>query len=91
LAEGSVACLSEKAKNQTYNLEGKKPISVKDVAETIKKLIGDVSIEYRPARPGDYEGKIVSSKKVRDELGWEPKIDFEEGIRRYLNWYKENI
>ena len=34
------------------------------------------------------EGKIVSANKAKKELEWEPKIDIEEGIRRYIEWYK---
>ena len=61
------------------------------MAETVKKLVGNVNIEYREARPGDYEGKIVSAEKARKELNWEPKVDLKEGIARYIRWYKENI
>ena len=89
LAEGNVAALKDVAKNKTYNLEGIRPITVKEVAETVKKLVGDVEIEYKEERLGDFEGKIVSAEKAKKELGWEPKVDLEEGIRRYIEWYKE--
>ena len=91
LAEGNVAALKDVAKNKTYNLEGMRPITVKEVAETVKKLIGDVEIEYKEERPGDFEGKKVSAEKAKRELGWEPKVDFEEGVRRCIKWYEENI
>lgn len=91
LAEGNVAALKEVAINQTYNLEGNRAVAIKEIAETVKKLVGDVRIEYKEARPGDYSGAIVSASKARKELGWEPKIDFEEGVRRYIKWYKETI
>ncbi len=91
LAEGNVAALQEAAINQTYNLEGMRPVSIKEVAETVKKLVGDVDIEYKEARAGDYEGKIVSGDKAKKELGWQPRVDFEEGIRRYIEWYKESV
>ena len=45
----------------------------------------------REARPGDYRGKIVSSDKAKKELGWEPKVDIEEGIKRYIDWYKKHM
>ena len=90
LAEGNVAALKEVAKNETYNLEGLRPITVRVVAETVKKLIGNVEIEYKEERPGDFEGKDVSAEKVKKELGWEPKVDFEEGVKRYIEWYKQN-
>jgi len=91
LAEGNVAALKEIAKNQTYNLEGMRSITVKEVAETVKKLVGDVEIEYKEERPGDFEGKIVSAEKAKKELGWEPKVDFEDGVRRYIEWYRRNV
>ena len=89
LAEGNVATLKDVAGNKTYNLEGMRPITVKEVAETVKKLIGDVWIEYKEERPGDFEGKIVSAEKAKRELGWEPKVDFEGGVRRYIEWYRK--
>ena len=49
----------------------------------MKKLIGDVEIEYKEERPGDFEGKVVSAEKAKRELGWEPKVDFEAAVERY--------
>ena len=90
LALGNVAALKEIAKNQTYNLEGIRPVTIKEVAETVKKLLGNVAIEYKEARAGDYEGKVVSAEKAKRELGWEPQVDLEEGVARYIQWYNEN-
>jgi len=91
LAEGNVSALKKVAINQTYNLEGASPITIREIAETVKKLIQDVNIEYIEARPGDYGGKIVSANKAKKELGWEPEVDFEEGMRKYIEWYKGNM
>ena len=91
LAAGNVAALSSVAINQTYNLEGPRPISVLEVAETVRELVGyraghHVEIENTPARPGDYKPKIISSKKALAELSWRPEIDFSEGARNYFKW-----
>ncbi len=94
LAEGNVATLRTEATNETYNLEGMRPVTIKEVAETVKKLLSnvtDVTIEYKEARPGDYGGKIVSIDKAKMELAWEPKVDFEEGMRQYIEWYKSSV
>ncbi len=91
LAEGNVAALKDVANKQTYNLEGKRPISVKEVAETVQKLVGNVRLEYEEVRAADFQGQSVSYQKTKKELGWEPKVDFEEGARRYIEWYKVNV
>ena len=90
LAVAHVLALGDRAENQVYNLEGSQKITLRTVAETINKLFGgNLRINYVPARPGDYSGKEVSAEKAREELGWEPKIDFEEGMRRTIEWFTE--
>ncbi len=91
LAEGNVAALQEVATNQTYNLEGIRPVTIKEIAETVRKLVGNnVAIEYKESRPGDYSGALVSAQKAKNKLGWQPKINFEEGLGRYIEWYRHN-
>ncbi len=91
LAAGNMAALKDVAINKTYNLEGKRPVTVKEVAETVQKLVGGVKIEYEEARTADFQGKAVSSEKAKRELGWELEVDFEEGARRYIRWYEEFV
>jgi len=89
LAEGNVLALKPMAKNKIYNLDGKEKITIRQIAETIQKILGAVKIEYVPARPGDFSGKEVSNRKAFEELGWEPRVSFEEGVSRYIKWYQE--
>jgi len=89
LAEGNVLGLKTAAKNKIYNLDGKEKVTIKQIAETIKKILGNVKIEYTPARPGDFSGKEVNSELAKSELGWEASTTFEEGVRKYIAWYKE--
>jgi len=89
LAEGNVAALQKIAENKIYNIDGQRPISVKEVAETVQNLVGNVGIRYVPSRPGDFGGKKVSSERAKRELKWEAKTSFEEGVRKYISWYKE--
>ena len=74
--------------NEVINLEGPRNISVKEVADTVNKLFdGNVDINYVDARPGDYAGKIVSNEKSKNLINWEPKVDFKDGSKRFLEWY----
>lgn len=89
LAEGNVLALKSIAKNKIYNLDGSEKVSIKQIAETVQKIIGDVKIEYMLARPGDFSGKEVSSQLAKKELGWEPKTSFDKGLEKYIEWYKK--
>ena len=89
LAEGNVLALKSIAKNRIYNLDGKEKITIRQIADTVQKILDkEVKIEHIPARPADFSGVEVSSTLAKKELGWEPKVSFEEGVRRYIDWYK---
>ncbi len=90
MAEAHILAMRDEAANQTYNLEGRRKVTVLEVAEGIKKLVGDqVKIEFTPARPGDFGGKEVTAKKAHKELGWQPSVEFEEGLRRTVEWFRQ--
>lgn len=88
LAEGNVLALKEIAKNKIYNLEGKEKVTIKQIAETVGKIIGNTKIENIPARPGDFSGKEISAELAKKELGWEARTPLEEGVRKYIEWFK---
>jgi UDP-glucose 4-epimerase len=89
LAEAHVMAISNAAVNQTYNLEGTKKVTVLEVAEGIRKNIGEqVKIEFVPERPEDFGGKEVSAEKALRELGWAATVDFEDGLRRTVEWFR---
>jgi UDP-glucose 4-epimerase len=88
LADAHVLALSEDAENDVFNLEGAEPITIRRVTESIRECLGiPMNVEFGEARPGDYAGKEVSAEKVKRVLGWVPMTDFEEGMRRYVDWY----
>lgn len=89
LARAHVLGLAPECANQTFNLDGERPISVLEVAETICTLAGStVRIEHVPARRGDYAGKIVSREKAARVMGWRPTTPFDEGVRHTFAWYR---
>jgi UDP-glucose 4-epimerase len=90
LAEGNVAALSERAKNQVINLAGIEFVTINRVVEELRKIFGDIEARYEPPRPGDFRGVIVSIEKARKLLGWEPKTAFDVGLRRYVEYVKNH-
>jgi UDP-glucose 4-epimerase len=89
MAAAHVLAMKDTAVNQTYNLEGTRKVTVLEVAEGIRKVIGDqVKIEFVPERPGDFGGKEVTAEKARRELNWRPAVEFEDGLRATIEWFR---
>jgi len=70
---------------------GKNPISLKRVIETIEAHLGKKAvIDYRPFHKADLKETWADITKAKNLLGWEPKVSFEEGIKKTVDWYLEN-
>lgn len=90
LANAHVLAMRDVAANQTYNLEGLRKVTVMEVAEGIRKVIGNhVKIEFVQERIADFSGKEVSAKKAWRELGWKPTMQFEDGLRITVEWFRQ--
>jgi UDP-glucose 4-epimerase len=92
LARAHVLAMSPRAENRTYNLEGARPVTIREIAEGVRDLIGDsVRVEIGPGRAGDLAPKEVSARRAWDELGWRPEVSFEEGLRRSYEWVRDKL
>jgi UDP-glucose 4-epimerase len=89
LAAAHPLALADVAVNRTYNLEASEPITIRELAQTIGKLVGDTEVSFGPARPGDYKARVVRADRAREELGWTPRHSFEEGLRKTIEWYRD--
>ena len=48
-------------------------------------------IKFGQSRPGEDIRYSLDSTKIRRELKWTPKTDFDEGLRKTIQWYETNI
>lgn len=84
----------------TYNIGGfnewKNIDLVKVIIKTVDRLLGrkegtsDKLITYVTDRAGHDLRYAIDSSKLKNELGWEPSLQFEEGIEKTVNWYLKN-
>lgn len=74
-----------------YNAGGGKGYSNKEVMAQIVKTTGlDLNIKYGPRRPGDADKLVASIEKIKNDLGWEPKLGLEEIIQTCYKWHKKH-
>lgn len=84
----------------TYNIGGfnewRNIDLIKVMIRTVDQLLGnpeghsDNLITYVTDRPGHDLRYAIDSRKLQSELGWEPSLQFEEGIERTVRWYLEH-
>jgi dTDP-glucose 4,6-dehydratase len=85
---------------ETYNIGGfnewKNIDLIKVIIKTVDRLLGrdegtsDKLITYVKDRAGHDLRYAIDSSKLKNELGWEPSLQFEEGIEKTVNWYLKN-
>lgn len=92
LAMAHVLALKNEAVGQTYNLEGDRKVTIRELAETVAKFVNGVKIEYviDPSRRGEMKvARSISNLKAKRELGWRSTVLLEEGVKRTVEWYKK--
>src|SRR5262249_32316817 len=71
-----------------YNLSGDEVVTILEIAERVQENTEGCEIVRIPPRPGDFPGKVISSRRALDELGWQADTSFAEGVRRYVEWVR---
>ena len=90
LAKAFVLALAPAALNETFNVDGREPVSIRRLAELTTQLVPGTSVEFGPARPGDLAPRVVVSERAAEVLGWVASVNIEEGVRRSFKWYIAN-
>ena len=84
--------LLEGREGETYNVGSGLERSVEQIADLVLDLTGkSQSLKtIVPDRPGHDRRYLLDSSKLRRELGWAPEIEFADGMRATVEWYREN-
>ncbi|MGA8380787.1 MAG: SDR family NAD(P)-dependent oxidoreductase [Stellaceae bacterium] len=75
--------------HRIYNLGNHRPEQLLDFIAILERALGRTAIkELLPLQPGDVPESFADIDTARRDLGFEPKISIEEGIGRFVQWYK---
>ena len=84
--------LEKGAEGETYNVGSGLEKSIEEIADGVLELTGKPATlkTIVPDRPGHDRRYLLDSSKLRRELGWEPGIEFERGLRETVAWYTDH-
>ena len=90
--EAILAVLAKGRDGEIYNVGGSRSLPNIDVVRAILREFGrpDTLIQHVTDRPGHDRRYALSSAKLIRETGWQAKMNFEEGLRATVRWYREN-
>jgi dTDP-glucose 4,6-dehydratase len=84
--------ISKGKMGETYCIGGNSEKTNLEITKKIIELMGksEDAIEYVKDRLGHDRRYAIDFSKIKNELGWEPKINFDEGLKATIEWYKNN-
>jgi UDP-glucose 4-epimerase len=84
------ACLSKGLKNDIYNIGSGVGASINEVIKMASEMLKkEPRIKYLEKRPGDVSANVLSNRKLKSLIGWEPKIALAEGLQMTHDWLLE--
>lgn len=87
-----LAANAPQAQGQAMNISTSNAVTVNTVVKAIAKLLGkDIAPTYAPPRFGDIKHSLADVSYAKQVIGYQPLVTFEEGIRKAIDWYKENL
>ena len=89
----AIMTVLEKGKSgESYNISASNEIDTVTLLKKILKLLGKPEdlLQFGEERPGEDLRYSLDSSKIRNELGWKPKISIDDGLKKTVNWYSSH-
>ena len=80
---------SAAARCRVYNVGNQQAVNLADYIRILEQEIGGKAVlEYTGVQPGDVLDTLSDSSRLREEFGFVPGVTLEQGIKRFIEWYK---
>ncbi len=77
---------------EPVNIGNPHELTILEFAKAVQRLVGkDVPIVQKPLPEDDPRVRRPDISRAREVLGWEPKVAFDEGMRRTIAWFRERV
>src|SRR5579872_972558 len=83
---------ASQAAGQMFNVATGKRADLNQAFQLLKKIIGyNGEVKYAASRSGDVKHSLADLSRAEKNLGYHPAVEFEEGLRRTVDWYREQL
>ena len=99
-ADALLTVLETGALNRSYNIGGENERTNLELVQTLCAILDDLrprasgryadQITFVTDRPGHDARYAIDPRRIREELGWQPSVTVEEGLRKTVQWYLDN-
>jgi len=86
----ALAALSDKARNETFNITRGEGRSIQEFADVLRKMFPDLQISHAPSTERRPNRGALDIKKAREYLGYSPSYSLEDGIHEYVDFILSN-
>jgi nucleoside-diphosphate-sugar epimerase len=88
----AAAAPAERVAGRVFNVACGERHTLNETFSVLARLLGyDGEVKYGPERAGDVRNSLADVSAAREAFGYEPKVGFEEGLRRTVEWYKASV
>ncbi|MCX7716232.1 MAG: GDP-mannose 4,6-dehydratase, partial [Endomicrobia bacterium] len=90
VVDANLMCIEKESKSGIYNVGTGEKVSINNLYKLLSRITGYKKTPiYQPPRKGELRKSWLDINKISTELGWQPKVKFEDGISKVVDYFKK--
>ena len=92
VVEANTLAANNQVEGEVFNVGGGSRISVNKLIKLLEEIIGkEARIKHIEKQKGDVRDTLADTSKICNEINWKPMVKIEEGLKRFVEWYKAGV
>jgi UDP-glucose 4-epimerase len=90
--EANILVAKNNLVGEVFNIGGGSRISVNELIKRIEDITKKKQkVKYMEKQKGDVKDTLADTSKAKELLGWSPKVDIDEGLKKYIRWHSKEV
>ncbi len=90
VATATLLALEKSTNKRIFNVGSNNETSVNQIYKSLKRLLNiNMNVKYRPVIKGEIYRMCLDNNLIKKKIGWKPKYDFKEGLKKTVWWFKQ--